>query len=62
MRSALNQPALHHRRLDEGGEQRVRRERARLQLGMELHADEPGVARVTLLRALRPAIGASTRV
>ena len=40
--------ALHQARLldgsgDEGGEQRVRVERLRLQLRMELHADEPGV-------------------
>ena len=39
----LYQPALLHRRLDEGGEQRMRRERPRFQLGMELHADEPGM-------------------
>jgi hypothetical protein len=28
---------------DEAGEQRVRLERARFQLGVELHADEPGM-------------------
>ena len=31
------------RRPDEAGEQRVRLERAALQLGMELDADEPGM-------------------
>src|SRR5579875_433776 len=34
---------LLHRRLDEPGEERVRREGLRFQLGMVLHADEPGV-------------------
>ena len=38
---SLNEPALHHRCLDERGEQRVRRERSRLELRVELHADEP---------------------
>ena len=37
----LHQPALLDRRLDERGEQRVRRERPGFQLGMVLHADEP---------------------
>ena len=41
----LHQPALLHRGPDEGREQRVRLERPRLQLGMELHADEPGMVR-----------------
>lgn len=40
---ALHQPALVHRRADEGGKKRVRLERPRLELGMELHADEPGM-------------------
>src|SRR5438105_14763496 len=40
---ALYQPALFHRRPDEGREQRVRRKRSRFQLGMELDADEPGM-------------------
>src|SRR5882724_3200742 len=39
----LHQPALIHRCADEGREQRVRLERPRFQLGMELHADKPGV-------------------
>src|SRR6516162_5470120 len=39
----LHQPALVHCRADEGGEQRVRLERPRLELGVELHADEPGM-------------------
>src|SRR6266536_941206 len=38
-----HQPALLHRRLDEGGKQRVRRKWPRFELGVELHADEPGV-------------------
>src|SRR5262249_16501702 len=38
-----HQPALLHGGLDEGGEQRVRSEWAGLQLGMALHADEPGM-------------------
>src|SRR5881394_2001036 len=42
--SALNQPALLHRRRDEAREQRVRLEGAALLLGVVLHADEPGVA------------------
>src|SRR6266496_2806672 len=42
----LHQPALLHRRLDEGGEQRVRLERPGFQLGVELHADEPGMVLV----------------
>src|SRR5207245_9974727 len=37
----LHQPALFDSRLDEGGKERVRLERARFQLRMELHADEP---------------------
>src|SRR5690242_21360811 len=37
----LHQPALLQRRFNERGEQRVRLERSRLQLGMKLHADEP---------------------
>src|ERR1700721_2597501 len=41
-RSRLHQPAPLHRRADERGEQRVRLERARLELGVELDADEPG--------------------
>ena len=44
--AALHQPALHHRRLDERGEQWVGLERPRFQLGVELHADEPGVVGV----------------
>ena len=39
----LNQPALAHGGFDEGGKERVRIERLRFQLGMELHADEPGM-------------------
>src|SRR5207302_10125074 len=39
----LHQPALHHRGLDEGRKQRVRLKGPRLQLGVELHADEPGM-------------------
>ena len=42
----LHQPALLHRRADEGSEQRVRLERSRFQFGMELHADEPGMVLV----------------
>src|SRR6266566_1354158 len=41
----LNQPRLIEGGLDERGEQRVRLERLRLKLGMELDADEPGVVR-----------------
>ena len=41
--SVLYQPALHHRGLNERGEQRMRLERARFQFGMELHPDEPGM-------------------
>src|SRR5437763_4774060 len=37
----LHQPALLDGRLDEGGEQRVRLERAGFQLRVELHPDEP---------------------
>src|SRR5688572_17394086 len=40
----LHQPALLDRRADEAAEQRVRLERARLQLRVELNADEPRVA------------------
>src|SRR6185436_14119853 len=40
---ALHQPAPVDRRADEGGKKRVRLERPRLELGMELHADEPGM-------------------
>src|SRR6266849_4617494 len=43
---SLHQPALLHRRLDKRGEQRVRRERPRFQLGVELHADKPGMVGV----------------
>ncbi len=39
----LYQPALLHGGVDEAGKQRVRLEGARLQLGMILHPDEPGV-------------------
>ena len=38
-----NQPRLHHRRLNERREQRMRLERPRFQFGMELHPDEPGM-------------------
>src|SRR2546430_17294165 len=41
-----HQPTLLHRRLDEGGKQRMWRKWPRLQLRMELHADEPGVVLV----------------
>jgi len=37
----LHQSPLRQCRLDERGEQRMRLERPRFQLGMELHADEP---------------------
>src|SRR6186713_3184000 len=40
-----NQPALLHRRSNEARKQRVRLEGARLEFGMELHADEPGMIR-----------------
>src|SRR5437764_10770904 len=43
---ASHQPALHHRRLNEGRKQRMRFERSRLQFGMKLHPDEPGVVLV----------------
>src|SRR4051794_38972729 len=39
----LYQTRLGDRGLDERREQRVRLERARFQLGMELHPDEPGM-------------------
>src|SRR5919199_2846539 len=39
-----HQPALLDGRRDEGGEERVRLEGARLQLRAELHAHEPAVA------------------
>ena len=39
----LNQPALLHRRRNERREQRMRVEGAGFELGVELHADEPGV-------------------
>src|SRR5262249_7272047 len=39
----LYQARLVDGRLDEGREERVRLKRLRLQLGMELHADEPGM-------------------
>src|ERR1700749_2178179 len=42
----LHQPALHDSRLDEGRKQRMRLKGPRLQLGMELHADEPGMVLV----------------
>src|SRR5664280_1979867 len=42
-RGRLHQPALLDRRADERGEQRMRLERSRFQLGVELHADEPGM-------------------
>src|SRR6476469_1067880 len=38
-----DQSRLRDGRLDKAGEQRVRRERLRLQLRMELHAHEPGM-------------------
>src|SRR5437016_3040414 len=41
--TTLHQPTLVDRRPDEGREQRVRLERPRLELGVELDADEPGV-------------------
>jgi hypothetical protein len=41
--AALHQPALHHRRLNEGCKQGMRLKGPRLQFGMELHADEPGM-------------------
>src|SRR5215475_15400391 len=43
MDATLHQPALLDCCADEGGEQRVRLESPRFQLGMELHADEPGM-------------------
>src|SRR5262245_66593011 len=42
----LHQPALLHRSPDERGEQRMRLERPRFELGVELHADEPGMVLV----------------
>jgi hypothetical protein len=39
----LHQPALVDRGTDEGGKKRVRFERPRLEFGMELHPDEPGM-------------------
>src|SRR4051794_23563394 len=42
----LHQPALHHGRLNEGCKQRMRFERSRLQFGMKLHPNEPGVVLV----------------
>src|SRR5262249_48944092 len=41
----LHQSRLLDRSADEGGEERVWRKRPRFQLGMELHADEPGMVR-----------------
>ena len=38
-----HQPALRFRRRDEARKQRMRPKRARLEFGVELHADEPGV-------------------
>src|SRR3954465_1912071 len=43
--STLHEPCLLDRRLDEAGEERVRGERLGFQLGVILHADEPGVSR-----------------
>src|ERR1700732_3219529 len=43
-RMASYQPRLHHRRSDERRKQRMRLEGARLQFGMELHPDEPGMS------------------
>jgi hypothetical protein len=40
---ALDQPALVDRSTDERGKKRVRLERPRLELGVELHPDEPGM-------------------
>jgi hypothetical protein len=39
----LDQPALLHRRADEGAEERVRLEGPGLELRVELHRDEPGM-------------------
>src|SRR3954470_22350605 len=59
-RAPLHQPALRDRGLDEGRKQRVRLEGPRLQLGMELHADEPGM--VLIFHDLRQhAVGRETR-
>src|SRR5216684_1246723 len=44
MRTRSNQAGLVERGADERGEERVRLERFRFELGMELHADEPGMA------------------
>src|SRR5207302_1861118 len=41
----LDQAGLVERGTNERGEERVRLERLRFELGMELHADEPGMAR-----------------
>src|SRR5476651_1258514 len=41
---ALHQPRLVERGTDERGEERVRLEWLRFELGVELHADEPGMA------------------
>ena len=49
----LHQPAAFLRRADEAGEQRVRVERAALQLRVELDANEPGMVR----RSRSPAAG-----
>src|SRR5262245_26902034 len=42
----LHQPALVYRSPDERGEQRMRLKRPRFELGVELHADEPGMVLV----------------
>ncbi len=42
-RQKLHQPALVYGGADERRKQRMRLERARFQLGMKLHADEPGM-------------------
>src|SRR5437763_11543886 len=44
-RKGLNQPALLQRSLDEAGEERMRLERAALQLGVKLDANEPRMVR-----------------
>ena len=43
MTMALHEARLVERGADERGEERVRLEWTRFELGMELHADEPGV-------------------
>src|SRR3546814_18135805 len=43
--TTLFRSALRHRGFDEGREQRMRVERLRFELRMELHADEPGMVR-----------------